>query len=86
MRLFRGDRFAAIALLGIPLLFEVVWVMWPAIQSIGISTLRWNGTSDATFIGGENFTNLLSDPLFMTALGNNSKWLIQMKRMFLQRF
>ena len=76
MRLFRGDRFAAIALLGIPLLFEVVWVMWPAIQSIGISTLRWNGTSDATFIGGENFTNLLSDPLFMTALGNNSKWLL----------
>jgi ABC-type sugar transport system permease subunit len=76
MRLFRGDRFAAIALLGIPLLFEVVWVMWPAIQSIGISTLRWNGTSDATFIGGENFTNLLSDPLFMTALGNNAKWLL----------
>lgn len=76
MRLFRGDRFAAIALLGIPLLFEVVWVMWPAIQSIGISTLRWNGTSDATFIGGENFTNLLSDPLFMTAFGNNAKWLL----------
>lgn len=76
MRLFRGDRFAAIALLGIPLLFEVVWVMWPAIQSIGISTLRWNGTSDATFIGGENFTNLLSDPLFMTAFSNNAKWLL----------
>lgn len=76
MRLFRGDRFAAIALLGIPLLFEVVWVMWPAIQSIGISTLRWNGTSDATFIGGENFTNLLSDPYFMTAFSNNAKWLL----------
>ena len=75
MRLFRGDRFAAIVMLGLPLLFELVWVMCPALQSIGISTLRWNGTSEPTFIGGENFTNLLSDPLFLTAITNNVKWL-----------
>lgn len=75
MRLFRGDRYVAMAMLGIPILFELVWVMWPAFHSIGISTLRWNGTSEATFIGGENFTNLLSDPLFATAVGNNVKWL-----------
>ena len=76
MRLFRGDRYVAVAMLGIPILFELVWVMWPAIHSIGISTLRWNGTSEATFIGGENFTNLLSDPLFVTAASNNIKWLL----------
>lgn len=76
MRLFLRDRVAAILMLGVPLALVLSWVMWPALQSIYISTLRWNGTSQPQFVGADNFESLLDDPMFLVALENNIKWLV----------
>lgn len=76
MRLFLRDRVAAILMLGVPLALVLSWVMWPALQSIYISTLRWSGTSQPQFVGLDNYERLFDDPMFQTALENNIKWLV----------
>ncbi|MGN6327283.1 carbohydrate ABC transporter permease [Pseudolysinimonas sp.] len=60
----------------IPLLIELAFVFWPAINSFYISLTKWNGAGAPEFIGLTNFENLTSDPIFGQALVNNVIWVI----------
>ena len=48
-----------------------LFVVYPLLQSFGISLFRWRGVSQRkTFIGAENFTKLATDDAFLKALHN----------------
>lgn len=64
------------AFLLVPLLFEMALIFWPAVNSFYISLTKWNGAGAPEFIGLRNFTDLTSDPVFATALGNTVIWMI----------
>jgi raffinose/stachyose/melibiose transport system permease protein len=54
------------------LLVLAVFVYWPLIQNIVFSFLKWNIYSgEQTFVGGDNYTALIGDPIFWKALVNN---------------
>ncbi len=54
-----------------------VFVVYPYAQSMFISLNKWRGfTPQATFVGLENFQDLLQDEFFWNALSNNLKYLI----------
>jgi N-acetylglucosamine transport system permease protein len=54
-----------------------VFVLYPYVQAFYLSMTNWSGTSaDRPFVGLANFRNLLTDGRFLSALGNNGKFLI----------
>lgn len=52
------------------MLLFAVWVLYPLIYAFVMSFAEWNLIKDSEFIGLENYTRALQDPLFWTALGN----------------
>ncbi|MCH6470066.1 carbohydrate ABC transporter permease [Sinomonas terrae] len=51
------------------------FLVWPAIQSVGISFTNWNGISPVRhFVGLQNYVKLSQDPTALTALKNNGIW------------
>ncbi|MET8329563.1 sugar ABC transporter permease [Streptomyces sp. NPDC005181] len=60
----------------LPLLAEAFWVFWPAIQGFYLSFTSWDGLSNPTFVGFDNFTEMLNDPVFRTATWNTVLWLV----------
>lgn len=53
------------------LLLLAVFMLYPLIQGIGLAFTNWNGYSpDRAFVGLDNFTRLLGDAAFQTALVN----------------
>jgi len=60
----------------IPFLIEAVGVFWPAIQGVGLSFLRWNGIAPAEPVGIGNYVDLMSDPIFLTAIRNTAIWIV----------
>jgi len=58
----------------VPLLIEGFGVIWPAIQGIGLSFLRWNGYSEAIPVGPQNYIDLWSDKVFLGAFRNTAIW------------
>ena len=58
------------------LMFFTIYVIIPIFQSLSISLYRWDGLSEATYIGFENYAALLDDPKFIISLKNNLAWLI----------
>lgn len=72
----KGSRFSLFLMAAGPLAFYAIFVLLPLAQSIRISTWKWNGLSEPTFIGLDNFTRLLNDPLFIGAFRNTALWLI----------
>lgn len=57
-------------------LFFAVYVIVPIFQSFGISLYRWDGLGEATYIGLDNYRELLTDRNFEISLWNNVKWLV----------
>jgi multiple sugar transport system permease protein len=57
------------------ILFFATYVIIPIFQSIGISLYDWDGLGAATYIGAENYRELLDDDAFYTSLRNNLIWL-----------
>ena len=53
-----------------------IYVLWPIMSSISISLYQWDGLSPATYVGLENYIELMDDEEFYTALWNNVRWLI----------
>ena len=50
-------------------------VLIPGIFTVVTAFTDWNGVeTQFNFIGVRNFTELLADPIFFTAIGNNVKW------------
>ena len=56
-------------------LFFLVYVINPIIQSFNISLYEWDGLGTATYIGLGNYTELFDDRAFEISLWNNLKWL-----------
>ncbi|MFO1037904.1 MAG: sugar ABC transporter permease [Geminicoccaceae bacterium] len=69
-------RLTPIILLIPALLFFSVFVLWPIIASIKLSLYDWDGISEPTFVGLGNYAELLTDPVFFTAIRNNIFWLV----------
>lgn len=61
-----------VVFLGLPLALFLVFVIWPFIQAAFYSLTDWGGfTQEFNIVGLDNFSRLLHDSRFMTALGNN---------------
>lgn len=61
----------------VPVLLYVALVIWPYIQTFGYSLTNWSGESQTMqFVGFKNYTALVSDPIFRTALEHNALLLV----------
>ncbi|GGE95754.1 sugar ABC transporter permease [Stappia taiwanensis] len=58
------------------ILMFAIYIVIPIFQSIAISFYRWDGLGEKTFIGWENYRELMRDDIFFTALQNNVIWLV----------
>lgn len=71
MGLFRNKK-EIVAYLFPALLLMLVFIYFPLIQNVIYSLYRWSAfSSEKVFIGGENYSRLISDPIFYIALKNN---------------
>jgi raffinose/stachyose/melibiose transport system permease protein len=58
------------------LLLSVLVVVVPGVLTAMAAFTDWTGIGfHANYVGLRNFTDILADPVFTTALGNNIKWL-----------
>nr|WP_246505057.1 sugar ABC transporter permease [Microvirga antarctica] len=62
--------------LAVPILFYSVIRFWPTLQAIGLSFTNWNLMRPASFVGLENYTRLVQDPLFWQVFRNTFLYLI----------
>ena len=53
-----------------------VYVVLPIFESIGISFQDWDGLGEPTFVGLDNYRELMTDPDFFVSLKNNIIWLV----------
>ena len=61
-----------VVFLGVPLTLFLVFVIWPFVQAAFYSLTDWGGFSrEFNIVGLDNYTRLLNDDRFLTALGNN---------------
>ncbi|GGV35098.1 carbohydrate ABC transporter permease [Streptomyces spectabilis] len=75
-RFTRRDIVVLGALLGIPVLLDVVIVWGPALASVGLSFTSWDGIGDIHWVGGDNYENLVQDyPAFWPAVRHNLLWI-----------
>ncbi|TAM67559.1 MAG: sugar ABC transporter permease [Microbacteriaceae bacterium] len=59
------------------LVLSVVIVVVPGILTLLLSFTDWSGIGlNITFIGVQNFRDILADPVFATSLTNNVKWVV----------
>jgi N-acetylglucosamine transport system permease protein len=66
-----------VGFLVVPVVLYLVLVIWPYIQTFGYSLTNWSGESqNMQFVGFKNYTALLSDPIFRTALEHNALLLV----------
>lgn len=72
MNLYRNRRSALLYILP-ALLFVLVFIFLPILLNVFYSLYRWNAFStESVFVGLDYYTRLLKDPVFYTALKNNS--------------
>jgi len=55
-----------------------LFVLWPIAQSIWISFHEWSGFGPMSWVGLENYRELMGDTRFHTSLANNVRWLVLM--------
>ena len=53
-----------------------LYVIFPIFQSINLSFYQWDGLGTKTYIGVENYIELLDDEYFIVSLKNNVIWLV----------
>ena len=58
------------------LILYILVVIGPSLAAFYYSLTDWSGIGKATFIGLENFKNIIKDENYLRALGNNLKWLM----------
>jgi multiple sugar transport system permease protein len=77
--LTRYDRRVLMAMVGIPLLLDIIFIWWPTLSSVLLSFTNYNGVGDVTaenFIGLRNYQFLFSGyTLFWPAFTHNVIWL-----------
>jgi raffinose/stachyose/melibiose transport system permease protein len=70
----RSGRVAAAVFLAPALLFLIVFIAYPIVESFITSTMQWNGMGrKRVFTGMNNWANLVKDVNFWKAFGNNIK-------------
>ena len=69
-------RFAPWLFLAPGVIMFLVYVIIPIFQSLSISFYDWDGLGAKTFIGMENYVELMDDDAFYTSLKNNILWLV----------
>ena len=57
-------------------LFFAVFVIYPIVSSVRLSLYDWDGVNPPTWVGTGNYAELVTDPVFWTAIVNNLWWLI----------
>jgi len=57
------------------LIVYLVYVIYPILSTLNYSFYSWDGTSDKTFIGLDNYVQLFHDAVFWTSLTNNA-WVV----------
>jgi multiple sugar transport system permease protein len=58
------------------LVMFLLYVIYPILQSVWISFYDWDGLGEKTWIGLQNYKDLLDDDSFYTSLKNNIIWLV----------
>ncbi|MEO8676701.1 MAG: sugar ABC transporter permease [Casimicrobiaceae bacterium] len=71
----RHAGWATAILLAAACLLFALFVIYPIAASIRLSLHDWEGVGAMTFIGLDNYRELVADPVFRTALANNVRWL-----------
>lgn len=56
------------------LLINVSIILIPALLTVAMAFVNWDGVSEPTFAGLDNFRAIFTDPVFFSALLNNLKW------------
>jgi raffinose/stachyose/melibiose transport system permease protein len=56
------------------LVINVVIILIPALLTIAMAFVEWDGATTPTFVGLDNFRTVFADPVFYSALINNIKW------------
>ena len=56
------------------LLLYGLFLLWPLVQVVWLSFHQWSGYGAQIWIGGQNFTTLLADPVFRTTLAHSGVW------------
>jgi multiple sugar transport system permease protein len=54
----------------------LIYVIYPIFQSINLSFYEWDGLGAKTYVGTQNYIDLLDDDAFYTSLWNNLIWLL----------
>ncbi|AJW97197.1 binding--dependent transport system inner membrane component family protein [Burkholderia gladioli] len=54
----------------------LIYVIYPIIRSLVLSFYAWDGVGPSTFVGLDNYRELLHSDTFYTALKNNVIWLV----------
>lgn len=66
-----GDALAAFLMVLPAATLFGIFFLWPFVRGFWLSLHRWDGFSEPVYTGIGNYVRLASDPLFLSALGNN---------------
>lgn len=73
----RGGRLIPYLLVFPALALMCVFIYWPLLYSVYLAMLDWNFVSPVrTFVGGDNFVNLIHDHIFAQALRNTGIYIL----------
>lgn len=64
------------ALLAPAALLFGTFVLYPVAANLWLALHAWDGLGAPRWVGLDNYRELLADPVFATALGNNLRWLL----------
>jgi multiple sugar transport system permease protein len=53
-----------------------LFVLYPIAENIRLSFFEWDGIGPRRWVGLDNYRELARDPVFLTALLNNARWLV----------
>jgi multiple sugar transport system permease protein len=76
--LTRTDKLVLALMVGIPLVFDLVFIWGPCIATIGLSFTNWTGIgplSEQNFVGLQEYQKVWAYPFFEPALIHNAIWL-----------
>lgn len=72
----KSDRNIAFLFLLPSLILLALFVFWPMVDSIRMSFYDWNPLKGSTFMGLQNYTELVQDDLWWTSLWNTIKYIL----------
>jgi multiple sugar transport system permease protein len=73
---FNQRKLAPYLFLAPGVLLFFIYVILPVAQSVWISFHAWDGLGPMTWVGAQNYVELMDDDSFYTALKNNIIWLV----------